>query len=128
MTLKYCFRDDTDITEPFSVHPKKTLATREFYLMWIAFFALNTVNSFINSYSKPFAQQYIQDDKFLASMATASSVMNGLCRLGWGKVFDLQGYQVINIFYGPSCPTKHMIRPSGTTFVLFISSFSSAFS
>lgn len=62
--------------------------------MWIAFLALNTVNSFINSYAKPFAQRYIQDDQFLAAMATISSVANGFCRLVWGKVFDLQGYQV----------------------------------
>ena len=82
--------------EAFSVSPKKALRTLEFYIMWLGFLSISAVNSFINSYSKTFGQQFIQDDRFLSSMATLSSVMNGFSRIFWGKMFDLQGYQVQN--------------------------------
>ena len=79
---------------PYSVAPRNILKTFEFYKLWFSFLAVSMVNGFMNSYSKSFGQVYISDDKFFATVATVSMFANGLCRIFWGKIFDLKGLQV----------------------------------
>eukprot|EP00095_Tigriopus_kingsejongensis_P001405 maker-scaffold229_size244821-snap-gene-1.12 protein:Tk01405 transcript:maker-scaffold229_size244821-snap-gene-1.12-mRNA-1 annotation:"PREDICTED: uncharacterized protein LOC100370263" len=80
----------------FSVKPRQMLKTKEFYLMWVSFLAMNVINMFINNYQKSFGQIYIKDDSFFAIVATASSVTNGFSRILWGYAYDKQGFQILN--------------------------------
>ena len=49
---------------------------------------------FYNSYSKAYGQIYIQDDHFFSLIAVVTGFANGICRIFWGKMFDMFGFQV----------------------------------
>ncbi len=80
--------------ETYSVGPLNVLRTAHFYKMWLAFFAVYLMQTFINSYQKTFGMRYINDDQFFATVSTIANVMNGCSRVFWGKVYDAKGLKV----------------------------------
>ena len=80
--------------DEFNVKPSQVVRIFHFWKIYAAFISLGMCSALISNYQKTFAQQYIQDDAFLALVATVQNFVNGTCRIFWGFIFDKTGFQV----------------------------------
>ena len=78
----------------------QTLRRQDFWLLWIIFMAIQLMNSFINSYQKSFGLIYINNDTFFSRIGLIANVLNGSCRIIWGKLYDAKGFKFNTFLIG----------------------------
>lgn len=80
---------------------KKLLQDRNFYLLWLMFFAAGIVAAFIIELYKAFGFEIVTDDDyFLTIVGSVSALLNSLGRVPWGLLIDFTGYKFAFIFHG----------------------------
>lgn len=71
-----------------SLTPIQVLQTWEFYKIWMGFFSVSLTWGILQNFSKTYGLTIINDDHFYAKIGIVSNVFNGLCRVGWGALYD----------------------------------------
>ena len=77
-----------------SLNPLQILRRPYFYVLWIMFLCNGTAVMFTSSNYKFFGNSFIDDDHFLATVASVSSIFNCLGRICWGLVADRTSYRL----------------------------------
>ena len=77
-----------------SLNPLQIIGRCNFYVLWIMFLCIGTATMFTSSNYKFFGNSFIDDDHFLATVASISSVFNCLGRICWGLVADRTSYRL----------------------------------
>ena len=83
---------DSEITKELSI--KETISTKSFWLLWIIFMSVQFILSFVNGYQKTYGLKFINDDVFFSYVGFASSILNGISRIIWGKLYDWKDFRV----------------------------------
>jgi MFS family permease len=74
--------------------PLQIIRRYNFYILWIMFMCIGTSVMFTSSNYKFFGSSFIDDDHFLATVASISSVFNCLGRISWGLFADRTSYRI----------------------------------
>ena len=77
-----------------SLTPLQMIRRYNFYVLWIMFLCIGTSVMFTSSNYKFFGNSFIDDDHFLATVASISSVFNCLGRICWGLFADRTSYRL----------------------------------
>ena len=77
-----------------SLTPLQMIRRYNFYVLWIMFLCIGTSVMFTSSNYKFFGNSFIDDDHFLATIASISSVFNCLGRICWGLFADRTSYRL----------------------------------
>lgn len=77
-----------------SLTPLQIIRRYNFYVLWIMFLCIGTAVMFTSSNYKFFGNSFIDDDHFLATVASISSVFNCLGRICWGLFADRTSYRL----------------------------------
>ena len=77
-----------------SLTPLQIIRRYNFYILWIMFLCIGTSVMFTSSNYKFFGNSFIDDDHFLATVASISSVFNCLGRICWGLFADRTSYRL----------------------------------
>ena len=74
--------------EPISMRPAELLKDINFYLLWLIFLLNTEAVVYLTSVNKFFGETFVDSDRLLTSVASASSGFNAGGRIFWGLVAD----------------------------------------
>ncbi|VDL92996.1 unnamed protein product [Schistocephalus solidus] len=92
-----CDSENPDAYEKMGIMelgPKKVLRCRYFYLLWLLMFCNIIPITLLTSVYKLVGQEHINDDTFLSTIATLSSLFNSLGRVFWGFLVDRLSFKI----------------------------------
>ena len=81
-------------TKTIELSIKETISRKTFWLLWTIFVSVQLIISFVVNYQKTYGLKFINDDVFFSYVGLASSILNGISRIIWGKIYDWKGFRV----------------------------------
>ena len=90
---------DHPLVQSEKVRPGQAVKTKEFWLLWLAFFLNFQAQSYYGLIWKVFGQTFIHDDQFLAIVGALGAVFASLGVIFWGRFIDFFSYRfsMVNI-------------------------------